>query len=105
MDFSAIGRMTKNAWLMIPTIRLCSESDEFVIMLRIRPEVALDDFVIMPDHMHGIIMINDERNGVSKSLNNLVGAYSALVRANCYSPRRETPFRSHSDTELERRIP
>jgi REP element-mobilizing transposase RayT len=57
----------------------------------IRPGTALDEFVIMPDHMHGIIVICEERNGVMKSENNLVGAYRN-------TPRQGTPFRSPSGT-------
>ncbi|MGA3245873.1 MAG: transposase [Bacteroidota bacterium] len=32
----------------------------------VRPEVMLDKFVIMPDHLHGIIVICEERNGVNR---------------------------------------
>jgi len=31
----------------------------------IRPNVSLDEYIIMPNHLHGIIMIND-RSGVSR---------------------------------------
>lgn len=28
------------------------------------PTVELDDFVIMPNHLHGIIILNDDRRGL-----------------------------------------
>ena len=52
----------------------------------IRSEVLLDEFVVMPDHLHGIIVICEERNGVSS------------VGANGDSPQRITPYRSPSRT-------
>ena len=71
IQLSKLGEIVREEWLHTPTIR---------------PEVRLDEFVIMPDHLHGIIVICEERNGV------------AVVGANCYSPRQETPFRSPSGT-------
>ncbi len=73
---SAFGEIVRDEWLRTP---------------RIRPEVVLDEFVIMPDHLHGIIVIREERNGVSRSSNKLVGA-------NRDSPQPGTPFRSPSGT-------
>jgi putative transposase len=58
----------------------------------VRPAVRLDEFVIMPDHLHGIIEICKERNGDS-----FVGA-NGNVGANSNSPRHVTPFRSPSRT-------
>ena len=52
-----------------------------------RLNVQLDEYVIMPNHLHGIIVIHDDRKGVD-----------AFVRANSSSPRRATPFRSPSGT-------
>ncbi|MCX6558847.1 MAG: transposase [Candidatus Aminicenantes bacterium] len=42
IEFSQLGKITNTCWLEIPT--------HF-------PQVKLDDFVIMPDHVHGIIVI------------------------------------------------
>lgn len=42
MDLSAMGRIAQECWGMIPTHH---------------PNVTLDTFVVMPDHMHGIVMI------------------------------------------------
>ena len=71
MKLSSFGVIVRDEWLRTPTVR---------------PEVMLGEYVIMPDHMHGIIVICDDRNGVS------------YVGANGDSPRRITPFRSPSRT-------
>jgi len=52
---------------------------EWLRTAKIRPNVSLDEFIIMPNHLHGIIMINDGR-GVLQ-----------------YAPT-ESPFRSPSQT-------
>ena len=44
MKLSEIGEIVKNCWLAIP---------------QHYPNVTLDEFVIMPDHMHGLIFIDD----------------------------------------------
>jgi REP element-mobilizing transposase RayT len=60
------GRFTNKCWLEIP--------EHF-------PHVALDEFIIMPNHIHGIIIINDINVG-----------------ANNYSPLQINQFRSPSKT-------
>lgn len=45
VHLSAIGEMARDCWLLIPT--------HF-------PFVELDAFVIMPDHIHGIIILNHD---------------------------------------------
>ena len=37
--------------------------DEWLKTPELRPYVSLDVFVIMPNHMHGIILLNDDING------------------------------------------
>lgn len=76
VQLNSLGEIVLDEWLRTP---------------KVRPEVELDEFIIMPDHLHGIIVICEERNGVTGSLKKLVGA-------NCDSPQRETPFRSPSRT-------
>lgn len=44
MHLSPIGRIVQDEWLRTPDIR---------------PEVVLDEFIIMPDHMHMIVWIRD----------------------------------------------
>ena len=91
MLLSDAGRIVQEEWLRTPFVRL---------------DVSLDEYVIMPDHVHGIIVINDERNGDSESLNNPDGAYCNTPQRDTPqrdtpqrdSPRRETPFRSPSRT-------
>jgi putative transposase len=75
MVLSEIGEIAREEWLRTPIMRA---------------NVELDEFVLMPDHFHGIIVLHAERNGEP-------------VRANCSSPRQfqqnsMTPFRSPSKT-------
>jgi putative transposase len=58
--------------------------EEWLRTTNIRPEVRLDEFVIMPDHMHGIIEILEERNGVPR------------WGESKFAPTNATPFRSPS---------
>lgn len=74
VQLNSLGEIVLDEWLRTP---------------RVRSEVELDEFIIMPDHLHGIIIICEERNGVTRSSINLVGA-------NSHSPRQVTPFRSPS---------
>ncbi len=46
MEYSVIGKIAENFWKQIPV------HFDFVL---------LDEWVIMPDHMHGIIVINNKR--------------------------------------------
>ncbi len=49
MILNECGTIAYNEWLKTPEIR---------------PQTELDVFVIMPNHIHGIIIINDTRRGV-----------------------------------------
>ena len=74
-----IGRVVNEEWLRTSDLR---------------SNVDLDKFVIMPNHLHGIIVIHDERKGGEVS----VGANgSSPLRENVSSPGK-TPFRSPSGT-------
>jgi putative transposase len=48
MRLSSIGEIAREEWQRTPLIR---------------PEVTLDEWVIMPNHPHGIIILRDDRNG------------------------------------------
>ncbi len=48
MILNEMGQIAYNEWLKTPELR---------------PNVSLDVFVIMPNHMHGIIIINDDETG------------------------------------------
>lgn len=71
---SALGAITKNCWLQIP--------QHF-------SDVILDVFVIMPNHVHGILWINNSQksgdevrrfgNIVASSLSSIVRSYKAAV--------------------------
>ena len=76
---SEVGTIVKEEWMKTPEVR---------------SNVDLDEFVIMPNHVHGILVIRDERKGGE-----------VFVRGNGNSPTREnkssqgrTPFRSPSAT-------
>jgi REP element-mobilizing transposase RayT len=49
MRFNELGALVASEWLRTATIR---------------PQVALDEFVAMPNHFHAIIAIEDSRRGV-----------------------------------------
>ena len=42
------GKIVENEWLKTP---------------QIRPNIALDEYVIMPNHIHGIIVIKEDEHG------------------------------------------
>ena len=76
VQLSAIGKIVRDEWLRTPMIR---------------PGVELDEYVIMPDHVHGLIVICEERNGVTRRGESLFAPTRLLND-------RETPFRSPSRT-------
>ncbi len=45
------------------------------------PGVNLDAFVVMPNHLHGIIHIAPEPDGAGESLSTIVGTFKSLVMA------------------------
>ena len=49
MKLTEIGEIVREEWLRTPIVR---------------PAVTVDEFMIMPDHLHGIVVISEERNGV-----------------------------------------
>jgi len=75
MSLSEIGEIVKQEWLRTPTIR---------------SNVELDEFVVMPDHFHGIIILHAERNGEHEQDSNCGGKLQ-------FAPTM-TPFRSPSKT-------
>jgi REP element-mobilizing transposase RayT len=46
-----VGRIVEEEWLRTPSIR---------------PGIELDEHVIMPNHLHGILIVGDLRRGVSR---------------------------------------
>jgi REP element-mobilizing transposase RayT len=61
--------------------------DEWIKTMEIRSNIELDTFVIMPNHMHGIIIINDcispsqnPRKGESHSPNNSNECNSSILK-------------------------
>ncbi len=41
------------------------------------PAVTLDEFIVMPDHVHGVLFLNSE-SGKSTSLGKVIGAFKSL---------------------------
>lgn len=62
MHLSVLGGMAETYWLAIPSHN---------------PGVETDAFVIMPNHMHGILVLDDGNKGASVS--QIVGRYKAAV--------------------------
>ena len=74
MVLNEYGHIAFNEWLLL-SIRY--------------PNCEFDVFQIMPNHLHGIIVINDvdlcraEASPASKMLSNIVGAYKSIVANIC----------------------
>jgi REP element-mobilizing transposase RayT len=66
MQLSTLGDLAKSCWIGLP--------DRFTY-------VELDEFVLMPDHFHGIIIINEKpKTSIQKgSLGSIIGAYKSSV--------------------------
>ena len=49
------------------------------------PNITVDDFIIMPDHIHIIIFLNEQAGGASPSptLNNIICAFKSLTTRIC----------------------
>lgn len=62
MQINWIGKIVKNQWLQIP--------GRF-------NELQLDSFVVMPNHFHGIIKIEESLPG--QTIGNIIGAFKSLA--------------------------
>ena len=89
MHLNEIGKIVEEEWLKTPAIR---------------SNVELDEYVVMPNHLHGIAIINDTRRGVSqyaptKGFRSPSQSLGAIIRGfKCSSTKRinltrTTPFR------------
>ncbi len=63
MQLNEIGKIAEEEWLRTAIIR---------------PDIQLDLYVIMPNHIHGIIVLNEGRGTLQSDI---------PVVANCYSPQ------------------
>ncbi|HET6245229.1 MAG: transposase [Bacteroidetes bacterium] len=63
MQLNEIGSYAKRYW------------EEIAIR---NPHIALDAFVVMPNHIHGIILINKKGNQ-KEIMSTIVGSYKAVV--------------------------
>jgi putative transposase len=64
MHLNDIGRIVHEEWVRSPDIR---------------PEVVLDEFVIMPNHMHMIVWIRDVDGTRARPLGNIIGGFKGSV--------------------------
>jgi putative transposase len=67
MILNDLGKMAEDCWLAIPT--------HF-------PNVSLDEFVIMPDHIHGIISIDEKREINRPFVETLHATYQNIIIEN-----------------------
>jgi REP element-mobilizing transposase RayT len=65
MYINQIGKIVANEWLNTP---------------KIRPNFQLDEWVIMPNHLHGIVIINERISGLVDEKITLWGARNAPLR-------------------------
>jgi REP element-mobilizing transposase RayT len=65
MYINQIGKIVANEWLNTP---------------KIRPNFQLDEWVIMPNHLHGIVIINERISGLVDEKITLLGARNAPLR-------------------------
>ena len=72
-------------------------NEEWLRTANIRPDIQLDSYVIMPNHIHGIIVLNEGRSTLRSDI---------PVGANCHSPQKKTQNnptnnRAYIDTPLQ----
>jgi len=71
MRLNDFGKIANAEWLKTPSLR---------------PGIALDEFQIMPNHMHGIIVINDDKQpdhipAIEQFSKPVIGSIPTIVRA------------------------
>jgi REP element-mobilizing transposase RayT len=66
VQLSPVGEITQEQWLKIP--------DHF-------SNVVLDAFVIMPNHLHGILVITEGEGGAGRALPERLGSQSGSIPA------------------------
>ncbi len=71
IKLSAIGEIVKNEWLKTPEIR---------------KNVVLDEWTIMPNHLHGVIIINDKLPGKTESHSVETHCNASLQQRKSYDP-------------------
>ncbi len=70
MQLSEIGRIVAEEW----------ENTKYI-----RKNVIIDEWIVMPDHFHGIVMINETENGFEDDNNGMVDTKCGLVGAHCHA--------------------
>ena len=73
MHLNQIGKIVANEWLNTP---------------KIRPNFQLDEWVIMPNHLHGIVIINEHISGLVDEKITLSGARNAPLPMENFISRR-----------------
>jgi REP element-mobilizing transposase RayT len=82
VKLSPIGSIARSCWMALP--------DWF-------PNVDLDDFVIMPNHLHGIIQINEVAHALSNIIGSFKSATTRISRQNQLSPNQQIWQRGYFD--------
>ncbi len=97
MAANRLGAVVEDCWAKLP--------DHY-------DNVALDAFILMPNHVHGVIIIKDETTGVGAGLKPALPAAAAsrrhgvpeIVRAfKTFSPRRFNEIRASASTHIWQR--
>lgn len=90
------GDIDDNGEMVLNTVG-CVVQAEWERTPMIRPDVILDEFVVMPNHIHGIIILNGASEGVcrrqtptpqfgrpiSGSLGSILGQFKSIVTKRC----------------------
>lgn len=80
MQLSEIGKIVEQCWHQIP--------HHF-------PHVSLDEFVVMPDHVHGILAIFPSGNGVTMPTGVVeTQNFASLHPCACHNPRQQPILRN-----------
>jgi len=94
MVLSQIGEITKEEWIKTALIR---------------KNVILDEFIIMPNHIHGIVIINnDDRQNQPEKIGEIIKSIESVeVEAHCNAPLRpehQTDNVLHFKTEYKNKF-
>ncbi|MBM3585962.1 MAG: transposase [Alphaproteobacteria bacterium] len=91
MEPNDFGRIVERCWADLPS--------HF-------PEVVLDGFVVMPNHVHGLTGLIPDRGGARHTLSDVVGAFKAFsarrINERCRTPSRAIWQRGYHEHVVRR---
>ena len=73
--------------------------NEWLKSSKIRQEIEMDAFVIMPNHLHGIVFIHKNDAEIGQPTGSL--SFSGLSFRRAYGEEKSSPFSGHSSSNLE----